>query len=941
MMSKLLFLPVASQIFSPQDLAELAQGFLQGNNKEVVKENREQNYCDCSREKYTWKLGKWPIVGFFIVGIFFFSQVSTQWAVLSLFSIGLSIILLVTGSISLLVFYLRVSGSLSYLNRPIFAKYADLMNKGQDAMVMDEDSVSVVSSVIESLDGSEYSFIQNPNITSNEPRNDKVFLTGATGFVGSLLLRDLLLHRVSLGICGGVILLVRRKRDQSPHERVERLLAQPMFSFLSEQEKSDLVHVVEGDVAEEALGLNKRDEESLLRDRRISHVFHSAASVSFKQDLSSAAKMNISASLHVQGFCKQLARADAKFIHISTAFVHGGEMGSKESPLSQNLYHLGRYDPMKLYQSMIGTQLYASNAMDDLGFPNTYAFSKCICEHLLLRDQDVDTLIIRPSIIGPSVESPFEGWAGNKPSTLVAATCFVMTFKWSFWGFGSHSIPIIPVDVLSQYILAKSFLSKTDEPPSDTSVRSLEIVSGEGSFCDGQPSLDLGCIQQDNIYNAAWNDQNGSLLDWDFYVDTLCQFAPIVGYAHRLEAYFASILGPRILSSLNPQSKFFPSIHSFLCHGPAKALLWLFKLLGLESQGFEKATAFLDLPVLFFPFMKGSFFFDSELSVPKDFKREWYAVNCAFAAHRFLKGVDAIKSTGLQNDMKALQIGGKLHRNLLPDILWAASQPVGDFLTRAAGYIFTKILRCTCSSVTVDLESFSRLVDIADSEGPQKSIVLAPTHRSFFDFILLSYLIFSIPELSFEIPFIIAADEFEGIPLLGIFAGYLRAIFVKRGRARREVELAEKIAHLQSNKLNKSKIPIEVFLEGQRSRDRRFVEPRRGFLRCLAEAGGNYTIVPITINYERLPEQSVLADEIDSHRRRNLSLLGCLKWLQVCLCAMKGLVFQQLSQGFISQPFAVICSMLPSVESSSGIFTLLLENHLIMANKINLIYLRL
>ena len=164
---------------------------------------------------------------------------------------------------------------------------------------------------------------------------------------------------------------------------------------------------------------------------------------------------------------------------------------------------------------------------------------------------------------------------------------------------------------------------------------------------------------------------------------------------------------------------------------------------------------------------------------------------------------------------------------------------------------------------------------------------------------------------------------------------------MKRGRARREVELAERIAHLQSNNLNKSKIPIEVFLEGQRSRDRRFVEPRRGFLRCLAEAGGNYTIVPIAINYERLPEQSVLADEIDSHRRRNLSLLGCLKWLQVCLCAMKGLVFQQLSQGFISQPFAVICSMLPSVESSSGIFTLLLENHLIMANKINLICLRL
>ena len=51
-----------------------------------------------------------------------------------------------------------------------------------------------------------------------------------------------------------------------------------------------------------------------------------------------------------------------------------------------------------------------------------------------MRNEKVDTIIIRPSIVGPAAQEPFEGWAGNKPSTLVAAAPFDFS-NLRFWHF--------------------------------------------------------------------------------------------------------------------------------------------------------------------------------------------------------------------------------------------------------------------------------------------------------------------------------------------------------------------------------------------------------------------------------------------------------------------------------------------------------------------------
>ncbi|CAB1112580.1 unnamed protein product [Ectocarpus sp. CCAP 1310/34] len=57
---------------------------------------------------------------------------------------------------------------------------------------------------------------------------------------------------------------------------------------------------------------------------------------------------------------------------------------------------------------------------------------------------------------------------------------------------------------------------------------------------------------------------------------------------------------------------------------------------------------------------------------------------------------------------------------------------------------------------------------------------------------------------------------------------------------------------------------LEVFVEGTRSRDRRFLAPKTGLIRALqgAREGATLWLVPVSISYERVPEQGRLAEEL-------------------------------------------------------------------------------
>lgn len=741
------------------------------------------------------------------------------------------------------------------------------------------------------------------NKSTADPRT--VILTGATGFIGSTLLRELLFHREALSI-SCVILICRSKRKVSAKARIDKLLAEPLFEFLSKDEKESLVNVVEGDVTKPNAGISD-DAISQLRElSNITHILHCAASVSFTQTLTDAAQANISSALELQGLTAILGGKEAKFVHVSTAFVHGGLSGSQASPLPEHLHSLGKYDPAEVYSSMLGTQFYASKAMNDLRFHNSYTFSKCICEHLLLQT-DVDTIIIRPSIVGPAVENPFEGWAGGRPSTLVAAACLYLSYQWNIWCFGSQHVPCIPVDILSRFIVAKAFrtdiidasVKRDSSDDSSLSEDDFEKISrvrkSASSDSHGRASdvslPDTHSADRRRIYTAAWDATSdlNTTFSWKDYAVTLTQVGSVLGYFSRPTAYIGLLVATRLLPQARPSLEQFEKLHCLLVRRPFGVFLQLCSFLGFDTSQAKRLVPFLDLPVLFFPFMNTSFYFRSELVAPTEFSGDRYVFNSVAASHFFvtkaessgsgttteLKAEASVKGSNLNRDVSFLRVGGSAHRHNTPDAWWALTQPRGSYFIRFAGWLLVKILRATCSEITVDTVSFTSAMSKLKSTEGSPRLVLAPTHRSLLDFLVLSFVFFSVPELQVDIPSIAAAEEFERLPVVGWLARCMGAFFVRRGRGHSDSELASSINCGGSNAV------IEVFLEGTRSRDRRFAEPKTGFMKCLRQTGETYVIVPITISYERIPEQEVMATEASSGIRRSMNVPGMFSWLKV------------------------------------------------------------
>lgn len=97
-----------------------------------------------------------------------------------------------------------------------------------------------------------------------------VLLTGASGYIGSLVLEKLLRSTD----VGHVYLLMRPRRGVSPQERAAKLMRGPLFHLIEEHHAAR-VTAVAGDILEEGLGLSQEDTQ-MLRGK-IDTIIHSAA----------------------------------------------------------------------------------------------------------------------------------------------------------------------------------------------------------------------------------------------------------------------------------------------------------------------------------------------------------------------------------------------------------------------------------------------------------------------------------------------------------------------------------------------------------------------------------------------------------------------------------------------------------------------------------------
>src|SRR5574341_481097 len=160
-------------------------------------------------------------------------------------------------------------------------------------------------------------------------KDRRVFVIGATGFVGKVTL-SMLLHRFPN--IGKVYVTVRaRSQEESEARFWNNVITAPPFDPVRERYGSafddyirDKVAVVGGDIAEDNLGFSEEEAARVAGD--IDVLINSAGNVTFNPTLESALRTNVVGTQNVIAFAKRMKRPC--LVHISTCFVAGNRSGS-------------------------------------------------------------------------------------------------------------------------------------------------------------------------------------------------------------------------------------------------------------------------------------------------------------------------------------------------------------------------------------------------------------------------------------------------------------------------------------------------------------------------------------------------------------------------------------------------------------------------------------
>ncbi|KAK5647609.1 hypothetical protein RI129_002501 [Pyrocoelia pectoralis] len=163
-----------------------------------------------------------------------------------------------------------------------------------------------------------------------------------------------------------------------------------------------------------------------------------------------------------------------------------------------------------------------------------------------------------------------------------------------------------------------------------------------------------------------------------------------------------------------------------------------------------------------------------------------------------------------------------------------------------------------------------------------KPIIFLPTHRSYADFILMSYLCFT---YNIEIPAIAAGMDFYSMWAMGSMLRDTGAFFMRRSFNNDHLywdTFRQYIHQLMAE----GDLPLEFFIEGTRSRSGKSLIPKIGLLSMVLKTFYTAVVpdilfVPINISYDRVLEEKLFAYELLGVPKPKESTSGFFKSLSI------------------------------------------------------------
>ena len=172
---------------------------------------------------------------------------------------------------------------------------------------------------------------------------------------------------------------------------------------------------------------------------------------------------------------------------------------------------------------------------------------------------------------------------------------------------------------------------------------------------------------------------------------------------------------------------------------------------------------------------------------------------------------------------------------------------------------------------SVEVAGLEKVTEYARREP----IVLVPSHRSYFDFLILSLLFYD----RHIIPPHIAARDNMAFGPFGFIWRRAGAFFLRRSFSD---PLYKAVFRTYVSHLIKEGFTQEFFIEGGRSRTGKTLAPRLGMLSWDVEAFAasgrrDLFFVPIAITYERLVEEGAMVGELEGEAKSRESMLGLVR----------------------------------------------------------------
>jgi thioester reductase-like protein len=379
-----------------------------------------------------------------------------------------------------------------------------------------------------------------------------VMLVGVTGFIGKVWLANVLMDLPELG---RIYLLVRKQKSNSAVNRFEKMMEEsPVFDPLFEAYGEDLprfmaerIEVVEGDVSQPGLGLAPEMRERLLRSLDL--IINSSGLTDFNPDLRDALATNVDAVLNVLEFVRSSEHAG--LLHLSTCYVAGardGRVGERLRPDYtpagirnfnaekewQSLHELVKTEEARSESPEITAELkrqamgkeHAARDLQgaalenqirknrirwlrnnlteagirrakELGWPNTYTFTKSLAESLICRyGVGLPIAVVRPAIVETSIGKPFQGW--NEGINTSASLSYLLgTYFRQLPSNERKRLDIIPVDSVCRgmTLIAAAIVERRHEPL-------YQLATSVTNPCDMRRSIELTALAHRKHYRA-------------------------------------------------------------------------------------------------------------------------------------------------------------------------------------------------------------------------------------------------------------------------------------------------------------------------------------------------------------------------------------------------------------------------------------------------------